>query len=189
MRIPLTTTFLLTLLAVQPVLAATPRAFIDAPEPPTSSRVQDREPWEELASELPPWPEEADLVAFGLDQPTAFRYYIDAKHLTVGRDDVVRYTLVAESSGGARNVSVEGLRCTANGEYKTYAYGANGRFVPAPASDWLSIKAMPGDDLHRELHGHYLCIPLAFKPRPVKDMVRAMQGPINPRQNSGFLPD
>jgi hypothetical protein len=187
-RVP-TTTFLFILLAVQPVLAAKPRAFIDEPEPPTPKSVQDRDPWKELAGELPPWPEDADLVEFELDQPSPFRYYIDGKNLTVGRDGVVRYTLVAESASGARNVSVEGLLCTARGQYKTYAYGTNGRFTPAPAGDWLDIKSLPGDDLHLELHQHFLCIPLAFRPRPVKDMIRAMQAPINSRQNSGFLPD
>jgi hypothetical protein len=189
MRIILPTTFLLTLLAAQPALAAKPRAFIDEAEPVTPSSVQERESWKERPSELPPWPEDADLVEFGLDQPTPFRYYIDGKNLKVGSDGVVRYTIIAESAGGARNVSVEGLLCSPNGRYKTYAYGMNGRFTPAPAGDWLDINTIAGDDLHRELHQHYLCIPLAFKPRPVKDMIRAMQGPINPRQNSGFLPD
>ena len=189
MRIVFATTLLLTLFAVRPVLAEKHRAFVDEAEPVTPSSIQDREAWKELAADLPPWPEDGDLVEFGLDQPTPFRYYIDGKNLAVGNDGVVRYTLVAESAGGTRNVSVEGLLCSANGRYKTYAYGVSGRFTPAPAGDWLDIKAIAGDDLHRELHQHYLCIPLAFKPRPVKDMIRAMQGPINPRQNSGFLPD
>ncbi len=171
------------------VQAAKERAFVDEPEPPTSSRVEDPELWSEKSSSLPPWPNDSDLVEFQLDNDAApFRYLIDANHLAIGEDKVVRYTLVVESQSGARNVSFEGLRCTPKGEYKIYAYGAGDRFQPIDGADWQPVPSY-GDQLHRELHGHFLCVPLKFAPRPKNDMVRALQGPINPRQNTGFMPE
>ena len=171
------------------VQAAKERAFVDEPEPPTSSRVEDPEMWSERSSSLPPWPKDSDLVEFRLDNDTSsFRYFMDANHLAIGEDKVVRYTLVAASPSGARNVSFEGLRCTPKGEYKIYAYGAGDRFQPIAGADWQPVPSR-GDQLHQELHGHFLCVPLKFAPRPKKDMIRALQGPINPRQNTGFMPD
>jgi hypothetical protein len=177
------------LLALSDVHAAKERMFIDEPEPPVPSSVQEGAPWEEGEVLLPPWPDDADLVEFTLDSPGPFRYFIDARHLSIGRDGVVRYTLVAESSSGSRNVSYEGLRCKADGVYQVYAYGAGGRFQALPGSEWQRIRGSPGDELHRELHGYFLCAPRTLAPRPVKDMVRALRGNVLPGENSGFMTD
>jgi hypothetical protein len=176
-------------LSVGPVCAAPERTFIDEPEPVVPSSVEEREPWAEEAFELPPWPRDSDLIEFELDSPSPFRYFIDGRNLRIGGDGVVRYTLVAESDGGARNVSFEGLRCTAHGSVQIYAYGAAGEFRPLPATDWRSIRDEPGDMLHKELHGHFLCGPRTFEPRPRKDALRALKGRVGERENAGFLPD
>ena len=188
MRIQAAATFLL-LFCLSPVPAAAERTFIDEPEPITPSSVREREPWKEQAVDLPPWPRDQDLVEFELDTRTPFRYFIDAKNLRTGADGVVRYTLVAESRSGTRNVSFEGLRCTPKGTYRVYAYGANGRFEAVTGENWQSATTGAGDQLHRELHGHFLCGPMTFEPRPKKDMVRALRGNIRSRENTGFLPD
>jgi hypothetical protein len=169
--------------------AAAEKFFIDEQEPIVPSSVQEREPWKEIRGALPPWPRDADLVEFQLDAPSPFRYYIDGRNLSIGEDQVVRYTLVAESPSGTRNVSFEGLRCTPQGAYQTYAYGVNGSFQPQPETDWLRVTSQPGDAVQNELHKHFLCGPLTFAPRPKKDMIRALQGRIAERENSGFLPD
>lgn len=182
---------LLALLIALPGLAAQERAFIDTPEPPTPSSVEAGKPWEEAGYSLPPWPREEDLIAFTLDRPSSFRYFLDGRHLAVGSDGVVRYTLVAETASGARNLSVEGLRCTARGQYRIYAYGRGGRFHPVDEarSRWLGVHDHPGDALHRELHGHFLCGPRTFAPRPEGDIIRALRGRIGERDNAGFLSD
>jgi hypothetical protein len=181
--------FLFTALAFPLAVAAEEKFFIDEQEPIVPSSVREAEPWKETRGDLPPWPRDSDLVEFKLDAPSPFRYFIDGRNLRIGKDEVVRYTLVAESPSGARNVSFEGLRCTANGAYQTYAYGANGSFQVLPETDWLKIAGLPGDALHKELHKHFLCGPLTFKPRPRKDMIRALQGQIAEKENSGFQPD
>jgi hypothetical protein len=169
--------------------AAKERTFIDEAEPTVPSSIKDAEPWKEIRAPLPPWPKDSDLIEFQLDSPSPFRYYIDGQNLTIGADEVVRYTLVAESSSGSRNLSVEGLRCTPKGVFQVYAYGSRGSFQPLQETDWLRIQDQPGDELHRELHRHFLCGPLTFQPRPKKDMIRALRGRVSERENSGFLPD
>jgi len=180
------------LLAPTLVVAAKQRLFIDEPEPPASSSIQEGEAWQERKIDLPPWPQDGDLVEFRLDDPAApisFRYFIDGRNLSVGSDGVVRYTLVAQSASGARNVTYEGLRCTAQGVFRVYAYGSANRFTPVDDKEWQIIIRRPGDELHRELHGFFLCGPRTFEPRPVKDMIRALKGQIRGRENAGFQAD
>lgn len=165
--------------------------FIDEAEPAAPASLQEGKQWEEVRASLPPWPADGDLVELEVDfrSPGKFRYFIDGRHLRVDADEVVRYTLVAESPSGTRNVTFEGLRCTAKGTYRQYAYGANGAFIPVEGGGWQPISLQTGDRLHKELHGHFLCVPRAFAPRPVKDMIRAFKGQVQLRENAGFLSD
>jgi hypothetical protein len=179
----------LTCLTVGNVFAAKERTFIDEPEPIVPGGIAEPEPWREQEFSLPPWPRNSDLIELQLDAPSPFRYYVDARSLSIGSDAVVRYTLIAESPSGARNVTFEGLRCTPRGAVQTYAYGAGGELRRLPESDWASIKQTRGDAVHKELHGHFLCGPKTFAPRPEKDMIRALKGRIAEKENAGFLPD
>jgi len=176
-------------LAVSQTLAAETPFVNDAEMGPPSS-VKEGRKWQEETVRMPPWPRDADLVEVKLDHSnTAFRQYIDTKSLNTGSDGVVRYTLVAESDSGARNVSFEGLRCTPKGKYKTYAYGAGSRFTPTSiAEDWRPVDERASDRLHFELWEHYLCVPRLFKPRPKNDQVRMLKsGRVPAIENSGFL--
>lgn len=180
---------LLMLLSTPTAFSAEERMFIDEPEPPTPSSVESGDAWEEMQATLPPWPDDADLVEFELDAASPFRYFLDGRNLSIGRDGVVRYTLVADAARGARNISVEGLRCSAKGLFRVYAYGVAGELKPLPKTDWQLIGQHSGDELHEELHGHFLCGPRTFEPRPRKDILRALKGQIAEKENSGFLPD
>ncbi len=129
------------LLIYAPMLAAHwNRPFIDEAGAPMPSSVEDKDRrWKEGATNLPPWPNDRDLVEFSVDDPEPrLRYYIDGKHLSIGADGAVRYTLIVESRSGVRNLSFEGLRCTPSGVFKVYAYGNNSRFE-AVDGDWISI--------------------------------------------------
>lgn len=171
-----------------PALAAKrDQPFFDT-EPPLPGSFEDKDmSWKEGATNLPPWPNDGDLIEFSIDDPTSrFRYYIDGRHLSVGADGAVRYTLVVESRSGVRNLSLEGLRCTPNGAFKVYAYGNNGRFEKTDG-DWLPIHGRRHDKLHRELHERILCIPRGFEPRPKQDMIRAMRARTPDTVGTGFL--
>lgn len=172
-------------------MAARDDAFVPDAEAPAPSDIQEGAAWKESKSPPPPWPSDADLQEFTLEspEPDPFRYFIDKKHLAIGPDGVVRYTLVAEASSGTRNVSFEGLRCTPRGKYKIYAYGVGGRFSAVDSSDWEPIAAPQADTYRKDLWRYHFCVPREFKPRPKKDMIRSLQGHIAPRQNTGFQAD
>jgi hypothetical protein len=165
-------------------------AFVPDAEPPAPSSFTPGKSWKEADIPLPPWPNDTDLVELVPDGPaSSLRYFIDTRNLRVGPDGVVRFTLVGEAQSGARNLSVEGLRCTPKGAYKTYAYGSSGRFDRVDGADWQKISGEGTERWREDLWRFHFCVPLAFKPRPETDMIRSLEGHISPRQNMGFQSD
>lgn len=187
------TALAVTLAASASVVLARPgeNAFVSDAEPDAPASVRDATPWQEGETRLPPWPRDADLVEFTLDQPrSGLRFLLDARHLMIGEDGIVRYTLVIEGRSGARNLSVEGLRCTPSGVYKVYAYGQNGHFIPMDDPQWQPIsRHLDQDSHHIELWRYYLCSPRDFRPRPRAEIVRALSGAGNASQPSGLFAD
>ena len=127
---------------------------------------------------LPPWPRDADLIAF-IPEGTAtpYRFFIDGKHLRVDPSgSEVHYTLVTETATGLRNVSYEGIRCNLNGAFKTFAYGSDGRFVKSTAADWAPLSALGNGAYRVSLHRHHFCVQRETRTRPVKDILRGLRG-------------
>jgi hypothetical protein len=69
---------------------------------------------------LPPLPQASNLMEFNVSQNTPLTFAVDKNSISVGDDGVVRYTVVATSKGGARNVNYEGIRCDTY-EWRRYA--------------------------------------------------------------------
>lgn len=113
-------------------------------------------PWQEIEAQLPPPPQAANLIPFEVGGATRNRYYIDYPSVSVGADGVVRYTVVIETGGGARNVSFEGMRC-ATGERKLYAFGRGDAWSRNRNARWDIIKSRQADGYHRELFAGYFC--------------------------------
>lgn len=113
--------------------------------------------WEEEAPQLPAFPEEAELREFYVSATTPHRYFIDGKSLSVGRDGVVRYTLVVRTQSGVSNISYEGIRC-ATGQYKIYAIGRqDGAWSPTRHSEWRTIRNNPTYRHHAALAREFFC--------------------------------
>ena len=69
--------------------------------------------------------------------PSDLRFGVDPKSVSVGKDRVVRYVVVATSRSGAVNASYEGLRCD-RGEYRVYARNSGQAWRPV-TMDWRSL--------------------------------------------------
>ena len=97
-------------------------------------------PWVEVAAQLPAYPKAENLMPFNVSSATRNKHFVDAASISVGEDKVVRYTVVIDAAGGARNVSFEGMRCE-SGERRLYAYGhPDGTWSKARSAGWESIK-------------------------------------------------
>ena len=95
--------------------------------------------WQEAKTELPATPTEEDLTR--VDVPVLdgrYDVFVDRKSVVRGSDGVMRYTVVVQSSSGARNVFHEGLRCLTD-EVRTYAFATHGPFQRADGGDWKPL--------------------------------------------------
>ncbi len=114
-------------------------------------------PWVEIAAHLPTYPAAANLIPFEVSSATRNRHFIDAASISVGKDSVIRYTVVIEAAGGARNVVFEGLRC-ATGERRLYAYGhPDGSWSKARNAGWEPIRVHSLLSYRKALFEDYFC--------------------------------
>jgi CNP1-like family len=119
----------------------------------------DAKPWQEVAVELPPAPVASNLLPFYVSPATENRFYIDGASLLAGSDGVIRYTMVVEAAGGARNVTYEGLRCTTR-ELRVYAFGQrDGSWSKSRGNDWRPVREAAANRQHAVLMNEYFCPP------------------------------
>lgn len=114
-------------------------------------------PWQEVAVQLPQAPEAENLLPFYVSATATQAFAVDAESLSVGTDGVVRYTLVATSNAGARNVSYEGIRCSSY-EKKSYAFGRpDGSWSRSRRDSWQPIEGNAANRQHAALASGYFC--------------------------------
>jgi hypothetical protein len=128
-------------------------------------------PWVELSAQLPPYPKAENLAEFNVSSATRNRHFVDTESISVGEDKVVRYAVVIEAAGGARNVSFEGMRC-ATGERRLYAYGQpDGTWSRARNAQWEAIKLRSLLSYHKALYEDHFC-PDGINVRTPREAVR-----------------
>jgi hypothetical protein len=114
-------------------------------------------PWVEVAAQLPAYPKAGNLIPFNVSSATRHQHFVDAESISVGADKVVRYTVVIEAAGGAKNVSFEGMRCD-TGERRLYAYGhPDGSWSKARKAGWEGIKFRSLLSYHKALFEDHFC--------------------------------
>ena len=77
--------------------------------------------------------------------------------LNAGKDGVVRYVLVVRTSGGATNITYEGMRCESR-ELKTLRYRPSGRYMGRGAQERMApVENQPINRHHAALSRDYFC--------------------------------
>lgn len=135
-----------------------------AAQAPDSSRFNNNyvepEAWEEQHEVEPPaFPKQENLREFYVSEVATNKYMIDPSTLAVGSDGVVRYVLVVLTSGGATNVSFEGIHCKEL-SWKHYATGrSDGTWTKSRAtrSEWRPIENKPINRHHAALSRNLFC--------------------------------
>ena len=135
---------------------------------------ENEKPWLELSAQLPPPPKPENLVGFDVSPATQNKYFVDTASIRVGEDKVVRYSVVIEAAGGAKNVSFEGMRC-ATGERRLYAYGQpDGSWSKARNAGWEGIKFRSPLSYHKALYEDHFC-PDGINVRNANEAVRSLR--------------
>ncbi len=113
--------------------------------------------WQEATVEFPAFPRQEDLLAFYVSAATDNRFFVDGSTLSIGGDGVVRYVLVIEAAGGARNVTFEGLRCQTK-ERRLYASGrVDGTWSRSRNDEWKRLQSLAANRHHAALYFDYFC--------------------------------
>lgn len=117
---------------------------------------EEKKQWVETETVLPAYPSTQNLLPFEVSA-TRSRYYVDANSISVGKDGVIRYTVVINAPGGATNISFEGMRCE-TGERRLYAYGHPDRiWSKAQTELWQEINFAFGHSYQKVLYEEYFC--------------------------------
>ncbi|RZI41896.1 hypothetical protein EGT07_16500 [Herbaspirillum sp. HC18] len=141
-------------------------------------------PWQEIAIQLPAAPQQENLAPFYVSATATYSFAIDTKSVTVGPDGVIRYTLVAVSDAGAKNISYEGLRC-ATYERKLYAFGQpDGSWSRSRRDQWERITGNAVNRQHAALAKDYFCIEKTIAGK-AEDIVNRLRNdrPLSPQYN------
>jgi hypothetical protein len=118
---------------------------------------EDDSRWRELQTKLPDYPKPENFLPFKVAATSPFAFFIDAKSIDVGRDGVVRYSLIAKSSSGALNVSFEGIRCSER-QVRVYAYGRSDNSWSKPRkSEWRDLHSDARNNQHLVLFNDFFC--------------------------------
>ncbi len=115
--------------------------------------------WKEEEVEPPTFPKQENLVEIYVSAVATNKYFIDASTLNVGTDGIVRYVLVVKTSGGATNVSFEGMRCKEL-TWKHYATGgSDGTWTKSRAlrTEWRPIENKPINRHHAAISRDLFC--------------------------------
>ena len=141
------------------------------------------QPWDEQKPKLPPFPKEENLVGIQVDGGLSFDFFVDLESVSVGRDGVVRYTLVARSVGGATNIAYEGIRCKGR-ERKLYAFGrADKTWSAARNPQWALISDLPVNRAQAALHDAFFC-PARIIVRDAEEARMALRRGGHPRTDT-----
>ena len=131
-------------------------------------------PWAEVAVQLPAYPKTGNLIPFNVSSAIRNKHFVDAESVSAGEDQVIRYTVVIEAAGGAKNVSFEGLRCE-SGERRLYAYGhPDGTWSKARNAGWEDIRFRSLLSYHKALYEDHFC-PDGIRVKDGKEAVKNLR--------------
>lgn len=142
--------------------AATLAAFFYAPLAFSQSQFEEDfedagKTWQEIEVQLPAPPTTDSLISFYVSANASQNFALDEKSFSIGKDGVIRFTLVSTSPSGARNISYEGIRCDTF-EKKSYAFGrADGSWSRSRRDQWEPIARNAANRQHGVLALDFFC--------------------------------
>jgi CNP1-like family len=106
---------------------------------------------------FPGAPQATDLVLVRREATSGYDYLIDGRSITVDRDSIVRFVMIARSSAGADNVTYEAIRCPTR-ESRVYGFGrADGSWSRSRNVTWRRLPPLNGPDIRVELFRDVFC--------------------------------
>lgn len=138
--------------------------------------------WVEESIAPPAYPKDEDLIPVEM-AASSNRFFVDAKSLNLGADGVMRYTMLIRSSGGALNVTFEGIRCGTR-EKKLFALGRkDGTWGAARSSKWTAVTESGTRTYQTVLMKDFFC-PREASVKTTEEAVSALRAGFHPKVQS-----
>ena len=138
--------------------------------------------WVEESVTPPDYPQDEDLIPVEM-AASSNKFFVDGKSLNLGADGVIRYTMLIRSSGGALNVTYEGLRCETR-EKKLYALGRkDGTWSAARSSKWALVTDSGSRTYQTALMKDFFC-PQQVSVKSVEEALGALRAGFHPKLRS-----
>ncbi len=135
--------------------------------------------WKEVEAPAPPQIRTTGLIPLEI-AGTSLHYGVDPDSVTLDRDGVVRYVMVASSGSGAVNALYEGIRCN-TGDFKVYArYNTGSGWRPVKDAPWQPLVARSASRHSLLIARTGACIGQAPN-RSASQIVRDLKAPVDRR--------
>lgn len=147
--------------------------------PVVAPEEQGKSEWVEDSVTPPPYPQDQDLIRVAMTA-TSNEYFVDAKSISIGKDAVVRYSMLIRSNANALNVTFEGIRCETR-EQKLYQVGhKDGTWAPARSPKWREVADSGAVTYQKILMNDFFC-PKKVSVKSVAEAVAALRAGIHPK--------
>lgn len=135
---------------------------------------EEKKPWQEIQAQIPSYPKPENLVRVRTGSATSHQFFVDTGSVSLGEDGITRYTVVVKTSGGATNVTFEGMRCETR-EQKIYAIGHIDRtWARARDPKWQRVVLRDLTPHYHTLYHDFFCASGA-RPTPPREAVTALK--------------
>ncbi|MDQ3260627.1 MAG: CNP1-like family protein [Pseudomonadota bacterium] len=152
------------------------------PRPGVMPEQADKPEWVEESIAPPDYPRDEDLIPVEM-AASSNRFFVDGKTLSLGADGVMRYTMVIRSTGGALNVTYEGIRCDTR-EKKLYALGRKDRtWGAARSSKWTAVTESGTRTYQTALMKDFFC-PQEASVKTTEEAIDALRAGFHPKVQS-----
>jgi len=145
------------------------------------NRVPPPPPWKEPTFDAPaPYPLERNLIPVPVEPTDTLKLYLDKSSVQV-KDNMTRLVYVIESRTGARNVLVEGFRCS-NFNYTTIATGgaSDKTLTPIERRTWQPVVFHGRNNFRLYLLRNFLC-EVSRTNRRARDVINMVRYPPGDR--------
>ncbi len=127
------------------------------PPPKIDKIPKERPPERDVPPPAPPRAE--NLLPIDVPQFPGRDVFLDRTSIVIGPDEIVRYTLVATTASGLRQVSYEGVRCGPD-QWRSYFLGRqDGGWGKDFASGWMRVSNAGPGAIRFLLAESYFCTP------------------------------
>ena len=152
------------------------------PRPVVVPEQAEKPEWVEESITPPDYPRDEYLIPVEM-AASSNRFFVDGKTLSLGADGVIRYTMVIRSTGGALNVTYEGIRCDTR-EKKLYALGRkDGTWGAARSSKWTAVTESGTRTYQTALMKDFFC-PQEVSVKTTEEAVNALRAGFHPKVRS-----